>query len=383
MAEGGGVSTVSENVPSYEHIDVNSTPFHIGTFRNLWLGMLHPETYSYSQTSPETEDLRFISDMGIAPETLAELKSVCSTDSLRSHPEHEPPDTEAVPPEPQLATLKLRKRRQDYKKSLIRDSMGRHDVYANEMELLAIGRRPEDSKDLIPEGELILSFNVVYPVLFERFKHVRAYQTLHVLGSQKLTELRDAICCVSDLQVFGEFSNTPDTAPQFLSKDHYKSAFFFFEGTFFNDLRFSECRDISKTTREWAKTHDFPDFKTARMEDTTFYDLKVKVGYPYLYCHQGDCEHVIILTDVRLMHRDDCLDRKFYPLLTHKHRVATRKCCVCHLYISRWITTNDALAPVDPCLYCDQCFRMFHYDDHGNKLGDFKAYVYIDPGAFN
>uniref|UniRef100_A0A8C1QXI3 snRNA-activating protein complex subunit 3 n=1 Tax=Cyprinus carpio TaxID=7962 RepID=A0A8C1QXI3_CYPCA len=126
-----------------------------------------------------------------------------------------------------------------------------------------------------------------------------AYQTLHVLGSQKLSDLRDAICCVSDLQVFGEFSNTPDMVPQFISKDHYKSAFFFFNGTFFNDTRFPECQDISKTTREWTRTRDFPEFKTAKMEDTSFYDLKMKVGFPYLYTHQGDCEHVVILTDVR------------------------------------------------------------------------------------
>lgn len=119
------------------------------------------------------------------------------------------------------------------------------------------------------------------------------------------------------------------------------------------------------------------------MEDTSFYDLKIKVGFPYLYTHQGDCEHVIILTDVRLVHQDDCLDMKLYPLITHKHRVVTRKCSVCHLYISRWITTSDAFAPTDPCLFCDQCFRMFHYDDKGRKLGDFLAYAYVDPGTFN
>jgi snRNA-activating protein complex subunit 3 len=39
-----------------------------------------------------------------------------------------------------------------------------------------------------------------------------------VLGSQKLTELRDSICCVSDLQIGGEFSNTPDQAPEHISK---------------------------------------------------------------------------------------------------------------------------------------------------------------------
>lgn len=54
-----------------------------------------------------------------------------------------------------------------------------------------------------------------------------------------------------------------------------------------------------RTTREWTRTRDFPEFKTAKMEDTSFYDLKMKVGFPYLYTHQGDCEHVVILTDVR------------------------------------------------------------------------------------
>uniref|UniRef100_A0A9J8C7U2 snRNA-activating protein complex subunit 3 n=2 Tax=Cyprinus carpio TaxID=7962 RepID=A0A9J8C7U2_CYPCA len=333
-----------ENVPVYEFIDVNSKEFHIGAFRDLWLDVLNPEVYSYGEPAPEIEDVEFIEEMGIEPKTLEELKSICSVDSLRSR--HE--DTDNVPSDLHLSTLKLRKRRQDYKETLTRDTADRHEVYANEM-----------------------------------FKFVRAYQTLHVLGSQKLSDLRDAICCVSDLQVFGEFSNTPDMVPQFISKDHYKSAFFFFNGTFFNDTRFPECQDISKTTREWTRTRDFPEFKTAKMEDTSFYDLKMKVGFPYLYTHQGDCEHVVILTDVRLVHQDDCLDMKLYPLITHKHRVVTRKCSVCHLYISRWITTSDAFAPTDPCLFCDQCFRMFHYDDKGNKLGDFLAYAYVDPGTFN
>lgn len=39
-----------------------------------------------------------------------------------------------------------------------------------------------------------------------------------MMGSHSLVDLRDAICCVSDLQVFGEFSHTPDMAPDFISK---------------------------------------------------------------------------------------------------------------------------------------------------------------------
>lgn len=270
------------------------------------------------------------------------------------------------------------------------------------------------------------------------------------------------------------------------------------------------------------------------MEDTRFLDLKVKVGFPYLYCHQGDCEHLVIITDIRskqvllqqsvsaptlehvfaslraeildlpdylricyksmtsstsilpgrsiwwfchetwilkdtvlvtrsgikpslvswncasqdraanlvprmggkgqwqrnlcvprkrwqkllfmsrtshfffyrLAHRSDCLDKTLYPLLTHKHRFTTQKCSVCHVFIGRclfvspsrsawtnedfessflprWFTTGDRSAPSDPCLFCDKCFRMLHYDEHGNKLGEFQAFPFVDRGAFN
>lgn len=51
-----------------------------------------------------------------------------------------------------------------------------------------------------------------------QFNCVRPHVTLLLLGSHSLADLRDAICCVSDLQVFGEFSHTPDMAPEFTSK---------------------------------------------------------------------------------------------------------------------------------------------------------------------
>lgn len=57
-----------------------------------------------------------------------------------------------------------------------------------------------------------------------------------------------------------------------------------------------------RTTIEWAESHNFPPFSQAKMEDTRFVDLKVKVGFPYLYCHQGDCEHLVIITDIRSKH---------------------------------------------------------------------------------
>ncbi|XP_063331305.1 snRNA-activating protein complex subunit 3 [Pelmatolapia mariae] len=383
MAASEQTADANMNVPEYEYPDVNTKPFHIGSFKKEWLSRLKPSDYSYEEADEDAFHANFAEEMGVGAETMAELKAVCSVDSLRCHPEDQQPDTEVVPPDPTLRTLVQRKKRQDHRASLKKIKKNRHDLYADELERLTIGRKPETVTDMVPEGEIILTINVYYPAVFDKFNYIRPHMTLLMTGSHSLAELRDAVCCVSDLQVCGEFSNTPDVAPEFISKDHYKSAFFFFEGVFYNDMRFPECQDISSTTIEWAKSHNFPSYSQAKMEDTLLEDLKVKVGFPYLYCHQGDCEHLVIITDVRLVHKNDCLDKNLYPLLTHKHRVLTQKCAVCHVFIGRWYTTNDQFAPSDPCLFCDKCFRMLHYDAQGNKLGEFLAYPYVDRGAFN
>ncbi|XP_061573683.1 snRNA-activating protein complex subunit 3 [Cololabis saira] len=372
----------NKNIPEYEYADVNTKPFHVGSFRDEWLARLKPRDYSYQQEDEDTFDANFSAEMGISAETMADLKSVCSVDSLRCHPKDEEPDVRVVPPDSTLKTLIHRIRRQDCRPPQ-KNTKNRYDLYADELERLVLDRTPEDQTDMIPEGEVLLTINVYHPAIYEKFNYIRPHVTLLMTGSHSLAELRDAICCISDLQVCGEFSKTPDMAPEFICKDHYKSAFFFLESIFYNDMRFPECQDMSMTTMEWAKSHNFPPYSQARMEDTLLADLTVKVGFPYLYCHQGDCEHLVIFTDIRLTHKNDCVDKKLYPLLMHKHRIATQKCAVCHVFIGRWYTTNDQVAPSDPCLFCDKCFRMLHYDAEGNKLGEFLAFPYVDRGAFN
>ncbi|KAM9819556.1 snRNA-activating protein complex subunit 3 [Syngnathus typhle] len=375
-------SDPNPNIPDYDYGNKNTKKFHIDSFRKEWLSRLKPSDYSYDIEDEDTFNANFAHEMGVSVDMMRELKEVCSPALLRCDPEDQEPDPEVVPEDSTLKTLIERKKRQDYKSSL-KINKNRHDLYADEQERLFVMTKPDTVENLVPEGDVILTINIYYPATFEKFCYVRPHMTLLVLGSQSLSELRDAICCASDLQVCGEFSNTPDMVPDVVNKDIYKSAFFFFEGVFYNDMRYPECRDISQTTITWAKAKNFPPYSQAKMEDTKVADLEVKVGFPYLYCHQGDCEHVVIITDIRLTHKDDCLDRKFYPLLTHKHRTATQKCAVCYTYIARWCTTGDQFAPSHPCVFCDKCFRMLHYDADGNKLGEFLAYPYTDRGAFN
>ncbi|XP_048639890.1 snRNA-activating protein complex subunit 3 isoform X3 [Marmota marmota marmota] len=349
------------NFPEYELPELNTRAFHVGAFGELWRGRLRgagdlslrePPASSLpgsrGSADSDLEDSAVARDLGCSLEAAAELRMVCGLDKLKCLEEGE--DPEVIPENTDLVTLGVRKRFLEHREETITiDRVCRQEIFAYEMESHAMGKKPENSADMIEEGELILSVNILYPVIFHKHKEHKPYQTMQVLGSQKLTELRDSICCVSDLQIGGEFSNTPDQAPEHISKDLYKSAFFYFEGTFYNDKRYPECRDLSRTIIEWSESHDrgYGKFQTARMEDFTFNDLNIKLGFPYLYCHQGDCEHVVVITDIR------------------------------------WVTNSDSFAPEDPCFFCDVCFRMLHYDSEGNKLGEFLAYPYVDPGTFN
>ena len=85
----------------------------------------------------------------------------------------------------------------------------------------------------------------------------------------------------------------------FWLQDVYKSGFIFIEDTFYNDFRHHSNLDYSHVIRKWADTHGLGPFKTALMEKTKFEDLTVRMGYPYVYQHQGNCEHLIVFSDAR------------------------------------------------------------------------------------
>ncbi|KAG8595492.1 hypothetical protein GDO81_001538 [Engystomops pustulosus] len=347
-----------ENIPTYEVANVNTKKIHVGSFGHLWRQNLSSCELSLAEVSGvDLEDEELATELDCTADIATEIKSLCS----------------------------IRNKIIERRKEMAVDRAFRQEVFLHEMESCGLGARPEDLSDMVDEGELVLTLEVFHPVVYQKSNGNKPNVAIQVLGTQKLTELRDAIKCVSDLQIGGEFSSNPDLAPENICKDLFKSAFFYFEGVFYNDMRYPECRDLSSTIIGWSESHDrgYGKFQSAKMEDFTFNDLNIKIGFPYLYCHQGDCEHIVTIVDIRLIHHEDCLDRRLYPLYVRKHWFCTRKCNVCNIYVAKWVTNQDSLAPDDPCFFCDVCFKMLHYDTEGNKLGDFLAYVYVDHGTFN
>ncbi|KAL4449459.1 hypothetical protein ABPG77_007103 [Micractinium sp. CCAP 211/92] len=223
-----------------------------------------------------------------------------------------------------------------------------------------------------------------------------------VLGSQKLTELQDSLFCVADDNIAAvEKEENAHLARngQPLLQLRKPSAYFYIEGTFYNDLRHPQAEDYSAPIRQYNRKEGIPapphpvpgstrtdvtttEFTTARMQDASFESLWLRLGSGagYLYCHQGGCEHLLTFQDVRIF--DPSCDpplRQHYPFrLTAPQHTIIRDCEVCGTRAAKRVTYDDRAAPHTPFFWCEDCFRLMHYDEQGSALyTDFRVFPYV------
>eukprot|EP00211_Chloroparvula_japonica_P008079 CAMPEP_0119135250 /NCGR_PEP_ID=MMETSP1310-20130426/18922_1 /TAXON_ID=464262 /ORGANISM="Genus nov. species nov., Strain RCC2339" /LENGTH=316 /DNA_ID=CAMNT_0007126117 /DNA_START=25 /DNA_END=972 /DNA_ORIENTATION=- len=231
------------------------------------------------------------------------------------------------------------------------------------------------------EDDVLLSVAVFSPIHFRRLpkpgdtqaEKIRSRrqvvtQKWQVLGKSRLTALRDKIECVEDYS--GNGPNRP-------------SGYFLIEKIFYSDMRFISSIDYSKNLLEWLSSTglytdpQFDVFKSCRMEDATFNDLKISIGTPYRYVHQGDCEHVIVFTR---MVSTSAESRKLivsdFPRQEFMRQIFPKPCEICHSHASQFVVYYDKLAPKTPCHFCKTCFSDLHYDERDGTLlyDDFFAY---------
>lgn len=299
-----------------------------------------------------------------------------------------------------LLTLKLQAaemilRKKEDIKNLYKDRVLKSSRYRHCRDTLEIFPKKQDPNLTEPEDvpvkhpEVVLTVQIFRPReelttdMHEGYN--TEYSVLHVdqqflvLGSQYLTELRDAICCSSDEAVVGEFSEDPRSKANKACKEIYKSGFFYINGVLYNDMREPQNKDYSRPVIEWSKMAcGVGPFSVAKMEGTKFIDLEIQLGLPYVYQHQGHCEHMLVFSDLRLMSSRDRQNMMDYPLTQLLHLQKKVNCMVCMLFTAKWVTTEDARLCELPFFFCDKCFTAFNYDVKGNKIADFKAHQYVD-----
>uniref|UniRef100_A0AC34RQ16 snRNA-activating protein complex subunit 3 n=1 Tax=Panagrolaimus sp. JU765 TaxID=591449 RepID=A0AC34RQ16_9BILA len=197
-----------------------------------------------------------------------------------------------------------------------------------------------------------------------------------IRGEMLLSKFRDKIFCPYDY-----FSNRYDFEDASNIADYYvnrfPSSFLFIHDTFYIDQRNDNAKDISEPIREFmTKRKSFGPTKVVDMANVKIKDLTLRLGQPYVFMHIGNCEHLVIFTDLRLLHPSDSQDLTEYPvLLCDKYQ--SPKCCVCQNASPAFIISESDRIPICPAFMCSDCFNEFHYEGD-NRIGDFKAFHYID-----
>ncbi|XP_071737069.1 snRNA-activating protein complex subunit-like isoform X2 [Rutidosis leptorrhynchoides] len=219
-------------------------------------------------------------------------------------------------------------------------------------------------------------------------------QEILVLGQQLLTELRDKVYCLTD-QIMK------------LAKKDDPSGYILIEDIFYNDLRDARATEYSKPILDWLRESKdtalekweciisgelqqkqkeyigcgigpkLPQLKSRPMQATRFCDLNFRLGAGYLYCHQGDCKHIMVIRDMRLIHQEDVQNRSSYPLILFQSKLRFQKCSCCKIFRATKVTMHDKWAPENPCYFCGICYFMLHYSDEKLIYDDFEVFDYI------
>ncbi|GMH28289.1 hypothetical protein Nepgr_030132 [Nepenthes gracilis] len=242
----------------------------------------------------------------------------------------------------------------------------------------------------VPYPEVVLCIE-----LYHNRKTCQKTQEIMVVGQQTLTELRDKIYCLTDviMQKAGK---------------HDPSAYFLIEDVFYNDLRNPSAINYSEPILDWLRNSkeealakwesiisgvvkksqkaiigdhtvsQLPRFEAVEMQKARFCDVRFRLGASYLYCHQGDCKHAVVIRDMRLIHPEDVQSRAAYPLLCFQQKFSLKKCSVCAIYKATKVTVDDKWAGLNPCYFCENCYYLLHYAADGSLLYDrFSVYEYL------
>ncbi|EEZ98845.2 snRNA-activating protein complex subunit 3-like Protein [Tribolium castaneum] len=238
--------------------------------------------------------------------------------------------------------------------------------------------------DLKPGSDFVASILIYRPVEFKFFHAKNASEKLRfsheivVLGRNTLTELRDTIMCSSDFGLCKEVENTSaDLKPLANARNIYPSGFIFIDNVFYNDFRDPNSIDYSFPIIEWAKEKQIKNLSSENMENVRIESLTPRFGYPYLYMHQGDCEHLFIFADARLLNSSDCLHSQFYPHVLKINRNINRMCFMCSVSFAKWIVVDSDRLPQHKVFMCTDCCNSYNYVN-GEKLGSFKLYPYYE-----
>jgi hypothetical protein len=217
---------------------------------------------------------------------------------------------------------------------------------------------------------------VIFTVAVYHERMLRRDQEFLVHGDQTLDALADRIYCLSD---------HPTCSSGYGGRG---ASYLYIEGVLYDDRRpgrsvvttsgqeSSERRYLSREVEEWSldalhqgRSLGWGALRGGSMQATRFVDLRPRLGAHYLFCHQGNCQHLVVFLDARCLSPlpgYDVLDAACYPRHMLQAPYLRRRCAACKRNRARHAVFGDPFTAANPTHLCDSCHRLLHTDADGN-----------------
>ncbi|GFY85940.1 snRNA activating complex family protein [Actinidia rufa] len=273
-----------------------------------------------------------------------------------------------------------------------------------------------DADDSIPRGGPIYVPNMVSSLTrvsdFEA-SLLKELENLNAdLNSDSIEASMDSVTKVNLLKAYGD--HVPVIFPEVVlcvevmkkAGQYDPSGYFLIENVFCNDLRDSKAIDYSEPILDWFRnskdeaiakwesvvagelqkkqklslgstiSSQLPCFSAVEMSKTRFCDLRLQIWGGYLYCHQGNCKHLVMIRDMRLIHPNDAQNWRVYPIVTFQLKERFKKCSVCKIYRAEKVTLDDKWTKKNPCYFCKNCYYLLHYANGSLLYDEFSVFDY-------
>lgn len=117
-----------------------------------------------------------------------------------------------------------------------------------------------------------------------------------------------------------------------------------------NSKLLAHCEAFPNTTR--------PDLRKGltSMHDTMLSSLTLRIDEPYWLLHQGNCQHFIVLDQIRLMRASDG-NPASYPRTVLMTPVTIPLCRACTKVPATFSIQGDIRLGESPCVLCGPCWK--------------------------
>ncbi|KAF7306115.1 Expansin-like EG45 domain-containing protein [Mycena chlorophos] len=217
--------------------------------------------------------------------------------------------------------------------------------------------RAEDGQLSVDDPQAVLTVTVHNRLSWRQNQVARSSRHV-ILSSQTLGDLFDVIHCpstelreeiIEDGNFVGYEKDKPPTRP---------GAVIVIEGEAFGDgeSEFDYAEKLIQHLKTIGKETE-PAIKKAptAMHDTALGTLSLRVGEPYYLLHHGNCEHLIVVEEIRQQHPSD--PASGYPRTTQISFPSIDLCRACNKIPAVWSIVNDERLGESPCFMCESCWK--------------------------